>query len=356
MLNEKLKALQIVLQQEVDFAWQCKMGTSVYNQNNRSFGSYLESSLNAHNKEISQILDDIAREQTQNQEPPNFNNYIRYSTSSMTHKEVFVGDKWILVPNTACVDFRTTTLGGSRAFTVTVSNGSDYATFTSTESLQSYQQNQQLLEADPIHLELQNDYVSKEEYDWMLLASQVYGTTKKNISGLGDLAELYSRTPKEFKRHYAYKISKVAKSIGKPAKAGKIFHGAEKVMKKAGKVAKVGPYLSAGTIIYEVGDAYINDTEIKPHTYVDGTLLVVGIAATAVGAPAVVVGLAIYGILDYAFNISEGIDNTFGSDSDLWNNKPIKHFPKKTTPIFNDVKIDNTYVAPNIKLPPNFKN
>lgn len=308
----------------------------------------------AHSREISLILDDIAREQLKEQEqtqkPPDFSKYTRYSSSILSHKEVFVGDKWVLVPNDACVDFRVTTLSGKRAFTVTISHESNYVTFTSTENLQSYQQNQNYLQGDKLDIKLQNDYVSKEERDWMLLASQVYGTTKKNIGGLGDLVTMYEKVPKEFKRTYAYKISKVTKAVGKPAKAGKIFHGAEKVMKKAGKIAKVGPYLSAGTLIYEG----VTDTW-NAHSIVDGTLLVVGIAAASFGAPVVVVGIAIYGILDYAFDISEEIDEHFGRESDFWDKKPIRNFPTQRTPLFNEVKIDNTYVVPKFKLPPNFK-
>lgn len=348
MTNEKLKELQNVLQHAANTAWDFRMSSSQYSYNPTSFGDHLECVLSNRSREISSILDDIAREE-QTLDPPNFKEYIRYSSNTLSHKEVFVGDKWVLVPNDACVDFRTSTLSGSRAFTATISHENNYATYTSTESLKSY--SQRYLQSDKLNIKLQNDYVSKEERDWMLIASQVYGTTKKNIGGLGDATELYNKVPKEFKRHYAYKISKVAKKVGKPAKAGKIFHGAEKIMKKAGKIAKVGPYLSAGTIGYE-----LTTDNWNAHTVVDGTLLVVGIVATSVGAPVVIVGIAIYGILDYAFDISEGIDKHFGRKSDFWNEKPILNFPIERRPLFNEVKIDNTYVAPKFKPPLNFKN
>lgn len=251
----------------------------------------------------------------------------------------------MLVPNDACVDFKTTSLSRQRAFSVTISHGSNYATFTSTERLKSYQEQNKVLYGQNISIQLEDDYISKEEHDWMILASQAYGATKKHTGGLQNLTELYNRIPKEFKRSYAYKISKLTKKVGKPAKAGKIFHGTEKVMGKVGKIAKVGPCLSAGTIGYEL----ITDSW-DAHTVVDGTLLVVGVVATLVdGAPLIVVGIAIYGILDYAFCISESLDREFGRNSDIWNKKPVLNFPRQSTPLFNEVKIDNTYVAPKFK-------
>ncbi len=353
MTNEKLRKLQALIQEEANFAWESKMRTSKYNSDPISFGSHLEFLLSSRGHEISTILDDMAREELKNQqrtpEPPDFSQYIRYSSSILSHKEVFVGDQWVLVPNEACVDFKTTSFNGQRAFSVTISHKSDYATFTSTERLNSYQEQERLLQGDNLSIKLQDDYVNKEEHDWMLMASQVYGTTKKNVDGLADVAELYNRIPKEFKRTYAYKISKVSKKLGKPAKAGKIFHGTEKVMKKAGKIAKVGPYLSAGTLIYE-GATNTWDA----HSIVDGTLLVVGIAATSAGAPVVIVGIAIYGLLDYAFDISEGIDEHFGRNSGFWDKKPVQHYPKRNKPLFKEIpetKIDKTYVAPKFKLP-----
>ena len=70
----------------------------------------------------------------------------------------------------------------------------------------------------------------------------------------------------------------------------------------------------------------------------------------------IVFSIAIYGILDYAFNISEGIDKEFGRNSDFWNEKPIYNFPRNSKSLFNEVEIDKTYVAPKFKLPPNFNN
>ena len=360
MSQTKLSELQSIVQDAANTAWEQRMGTSIHDPNPTSFGKYLECALESRGAEISIVLNDLAQDalasQEKTPEPPDFSKYIRYSSSILTHKEVFVGNEWVLVPNEACVDFRFNSLGAQRSFTVSISYKDNYTTFTSSDTLQSYQHNEMLLQSEQLKVELENDYVTKEERDWMLMASQAYSITKKNIGGLGDISTLYGEIPKDFKRHYAYKISKVAKNLGKPAKAGKIFHGAEKVFKNAGKVAKVGPWLSAGTIAYEIGDAYANDTTIQPHTYVDGALLVVGVAATAFGAPVVIVGLAIYGILDYAFGVSEGIDEVFGEDSDLWNDRPLRNFPRKNEPLFHKMEIDKTYVEPTFKLPRNFKN
>ncbi|AUS07034.1 hypothetical protein [Pseudotamlana carrageenivorans] len=349
MENGKLQKLKDLVQSQADYALELSLSDNQSGFSCTGMGKHLEFLLNSRNHEINFLLSEIAKEQLKDQkktpEPPDFTKYIRYSSTLLSHKEVFVGDKWVLVPNDACVDFKTTSLSRQRAFSVTISHGSNYATFTSTEHLKSYQEQNKALYGHDISIQLEDDYISKEEHDWMNLASQAYGATKKHTGGLDNLTELYNRIPKEFKRSYAYKISKLTKKVGKPAKAGKIFQGTEKVMGKVGKIAKVGPYLSAGTIGYEL----ITDSW-DAHTAVDGTLLVVGVVATLVGgAPLIVVGIAIYGILDYAFCISEGLDREFGRNSDIWNKNSVLNFPRQSTPLFNEVKIDNTYVAPKFK-------
>jgi len=52
--------------------------------------------------------------------------------------------------------------------------------------------------------------------------------------------------------------------------------------------------------------------------YLNTGLLVAGGAASFSGAPAVLTGLAIYGILDYAFDISGSIDAAVGRKSGIW--------------------------------------
>ncbi|WP_067146183.1 hypothetical protein [Pseudotamlana agarivorans] len=352
MENGNLQKLKDLVQSQADYALELSLSDNKSGFSCTGFGKHLEFLLNSRNHEINFLLSEIAKEQLKNQkktpEPPDFTKYIRYSSTLLSHKEVFVGDKWVLVPNDACVDFKTTSLSRQRAFSVTISHGSNYATFTSTEHLKSYQEQNKVLYGHDISIQLEDDYISKEEHDWMNLASQAYGATKKHTGGLDNLTELYNRIPKEFKRSYAYKISKVTKKVGKPAKAGKIFQGAERIAKKGKFLGSLGNALTIGTIGYE----YKTDTW-DAHTVVDGAFLVVGVVAATFGAPAVVIGIAIYGLLDYAFDISEGIDEQFGRNSAFWDKKPIHNFRTRRTPLFNEVKKDHTYVAPKLTVPSN---
>lgn len=83
-------------------------------------------------------------------------------------------------------------------------------------------------------------------------------------------------------------------------------------------------------------------------------------------APAILIGIAVYGILDYFFYISEGIDNAIGRDSGLWDGKPIREYPIQSKLLFNkiklekenyEIKIDNTRVdIPKSKMLSKFKN
>lgn len=122
----------------------------------------------------------------------------------------------------------------------------------------------------------------------------------------------YNKLPKDVKRHYAYKLSKRIN-----VKPGKIFQGVKNFSKSGGKlVSKLGPFgtvLSAGVITYEVSTGTWD-----AHTVVNGALLVGAGVATAFAAPAVLTGIAIYGVADYFFDISGGIDKTIGRNSGLW--------------------------------------
>ena len=80
------------------------------------------------------------------------------------------------------------------------------------------------------------------------------------------------------------------------------------------------------------------------HTFVNGALLVVGIAAVSFGAIPIVTGVAIYGLLDLVFDVGGGIDSLIGRDSGLWDNKPIESYPTELSPLFNTVQVDNTYL------------
>ncbi|MCF6349480.1 MAG: hypothetical protein L3J23_00415 [Flavobacteriaceae bacterium] len=355
MANNKLKELQRFVQNTADVAWQHKMASSIYDPTPTSFGTHLETMLSANSEELSILLNEIALEelkkQDQTPEPPDFSKYIRYNGAYIDHIEVFVGNKWVLVPAEANVNFNATTTENTTSFSVTITHCGNSAHFTSTENLESYQEHDTLLQGEKLRVEQQNDYVSKEEFDWMRLGGLVYNKTDKSIGLLGELNTLYAEVPKDFKRNYAYKISKITNAVGKPAKAGKIFQGAQKVSKNLKVLGPVGNILSGGTIGYEV----ISGTW-DAHTVVDGgALLVVGAVALGFGAPVLVVGVAIYGILDYAFDISGAIDANFGRDSGFWDKKPIYSFPKDNKPLFTKTAIDKTYVAPKLKLPLKFK-
>jgi len=353
MANEKLKQLQQFVQEAADVAWEHKMSCSRYDTMPNSFGTHLETVLASRSVDLSILLNDIALEerkkQNQTPEPPDFSKYIRYNSQYLNHMEVFVGNKWVIVPSDSNVNFRSTASENKFSFSVSIKSGSDYANFTSTESLQSYQQ-QNVLSGEKLQVKLQDDYVSKKEFDWMRLGGLAFNKTKSNLGLLDGANTLFTELPKDFKRTYAYKIHKVTKAVNKPAKAGKIFQGAQKISKNLKVLGPIGNVLSAGTILYEFG----TDTE-DAHTYVDGALLIVGIVAVTFGAPIVVVGIAIYGILDYAFDISGAIDDNFGRNSGFWDKKPIYSFPKDNKPLFNKIEIDNTYVAPKLRMPPKFK-
>ena len=91
------------------------------------------------------------------------------------------------------------------------------------------------------------------------------------------------------------------------------------------------------------------------HTFVNGGLLVIGFIAAPLGAVPIVTGIAIYGLLDFVFDVGGGIDSLIGRDSGLWDNKPIESYPTDFTPLFNTVQVDNTYVAPQFIEPLKFK-
>jgi len=59
--------------------------------------------------------------------------------------------------------------------------------------------------------------------------------------------------------------------------------------------------------------------------------------------------------LDYAFDISEGIDNKYGRDSGFWDKKHLRSYPVDRNPLFKEVKIDNTAVKKPFRIEPKFK-
>ena len=121
----------------------------------------------------------------------------------------------------------------------------------------------------------------------------------------------------KIKRKFAYELSKHI-----DAKSGQIYQNGQKIVRKGSKLLKkmgpLGNALSAGTIAYEIG----TDTW-DAHTVVDGGMLVAGTAATVFLASnpvgwAILGGIAIYGVIDFAFGTNDIIDEKIGRNSGLW--------------------------------------
>jgi RHS repeat-associated protein len=131
------------------------------------------------------------------------------------------------------------------------------------------------------------------------------GLTGAAISG-------YNKIPNNIKRQAAYKLSE---KIG--IKSGRIFQGTKGAVKGlgkfAGKLGPVGVIATVGVIGYEVG----TDTW-DAHTIVNGGLLITAGVATVFAAPAVLTGVAAYGVADYFFDIGGAIDSSIGRKSDIW--------------------------------------
>jgi RHS repeat-associated protein len=141
------------------------------------------------------------------------------------------------------------------------------------------------------------------------------GTEKHFNGSLGTIGvgvQGYNNIGNDVKRAYAYKLSKIT-----GIKSGKIFQGAKGFTNSTGKlVSKLGPVgtlLGVGVIGYEVG----TDTW-DAHTIVNGSLMIGAGIATIFAAPAVLTGIALYGVGDYFFDFSGGIDNTIGRNSGVW--------------------------------------
>lgn len=140
--------------------------------------------------------------------------------------------------------------------------------------------------------------------------------TEKHLNGgLGTVGVSvlgYNNLPNSIKRTYAYKLSKIT-----GIKAGQIFQKAKGFANTTGKLVSklgtVGAVLQVGVIYYEASNDKWN-----AHTYVNGTLLVGAGVATFFAAPAVLTGIAVYGVGDYFFDFGRTIDKTIGRDSQIW--------------------------------------
>ncbi|WP_185290805.1 RHS repeat-associated core domain-containing protein [Chryseobacterium lactis] len=90
--------------------------------------------------------------------------------------------------------------------------------------------------------------------------------------------------------------------------------GLSKFSKVLGRAGAIGTALTVGVTFSE----YYND-EWTAHTVINTALLAGTLAATVFGAPAVLTGIAIYGIADYTFGIGDKLDSEFGRGSIFWN-------------------------------------
>ena len=100
-------------------------------------------------------------------------------------------------------------------------------------------------------------------------------------------------------------------------KAGRLFQGIKRFANSAGKwAARLGP---AGTALGVVVQAYeYGSGTWDAHTVVNTVLMVGAFAATFYAVPAVLTGIAIYGVADYVFGLDDMIDRTIGRGSELW--------------------------------------
>ena len=157
--------------------------------------------------------------------------------------------------------------------------------------------------------------VSANEGGGSLFGDILTGTEKHFNGGLGTVGAAvqgYNNIPNDVKRAYAYKLSKAT-----GLKSGQIFQGAKGFANSTGKWAsKLGPVgilLGVGVAGYEIG-TWTWDA----HTAVNITLMGGVAAATFFAAPAVLTGIAIYGVGDYFFDFGGTIDRNVGRYSGVW--------------------------------------
>lgn len=158
------------------------------------------------------------------------------------------------------------------------------------------------------------DYYAKSQSGGFL--GNALGFTEKHFNGglgtIGVSVQGYNNISNDIKRTYAFKLHKMT-----GVKSGQIFQGVKGFVNGTGKLlSKLGPVgtgLGVGVISYEVGT-----NTWDAHTIVNGTLMVGAGAASVFAAPAVLTGIAIYGVGDYFFGFGDIIDNNIGRNSEVW--------------------------------------
>jgi RHS repeat-associated protein len=167
--------------------------------------------------------------------------------------------------------------------------------------------------ADEATVKGSREQPTSDESNWF---GDILSFSEKHMNGGIGIASSavgqYKNIPNEFKRSQAYKLSKVT-----GIKSGRIFQQAKNLTNGLGKLAgKLGPVattLTIGLQAYEYGTGTWD-----AHTIVNSTLLVAGGVATTFGAPAVLTAVAVYGIADYTFDISDKLDQSIGRKSGIW--------------------------------------
>jgi RHS repeat-associated protein len=140
--------------------------------------------------------------------------------------------------------------------------------------------------------------------------------TELGVLGLSTIKKsTWNKNLYEFNK--AYKYYNDVNLLKPGATSTKIVNGVKGAGKLVKRLGPVGNLLTAGNIAYE-----IKTDSWDAHTVIDGTLLVgTAVVATVAAAPVVAVvavGVAIYGALDYFFDIGDKVDAAVGRKSGIW--------------------------------------
>ena len=399
MDKDKFYELQCFLEEQATQAWwKTQRDPYQFRTAGDTLGHNLELQLQINSQELDKILNHLAQNCVEEaladiqDDPIDFNRYTRPS-SQPGYKEVFVGEKWVVVPENTCVDFAETSVmmpNGSfdQGFKVTLyqEGTSDWAQFETSLTMVEYEEQLIAIEGNDVDVTLQPAQFQDQTGMWEEYGRPILQTSQKQtgfaddlFNGSGYLAgDSFLKRPSKVRRNYSYKVTKKLNKLGADVRHGTVHRNMTKMAKlgRSGKLASltkvtkvlgpVGNILTGGVIIDEI---FISK-DWDAHTVVDGALLVVGIIAAGAGAPVVLAGIAIYGIVDYFFGVGEGLDNLVGKDSGLWDERiqkapidrdvlfqrAVDNFEKNSPFQPPEVEIDNTRVKNPIRIKPNFKN
>ncbi len=241
-----------------------------------------------------------------------FHKFMRYSTLPNC-AEIFVGDKWIVVPKGADVKF--SQAEGGSVMIVNIRKGNHTFTYRNSNFRpQEFAQN--IPELRPLNLSEVELIKVRKQGDRLRRYDKISFGIRDNFRIATNTNTLYRSTPKDIKMQYVFKI----KDPNAISSGGRAFRGVEKLSKGLKWFSPVG-YAFTGASIY-------NDWrfgEWNTHTAVDGGLLVLDIAAAAAvsagvfatAGSVVLVGIAIYGLADYCFDIGGYLDENYGINPNI---------------------------------------